>query len=75
MDKQALLKRITINPDIFGGKPIIRGHRLAVEHVLGMLEAGDTPEILLQEYPWLKRADIEACLVFDKQLKDKGMQG
>ena len=34
-----LLDRITVNPEIFGGKPIIRGRRLAVEHVLGMLAA------------------------------------
>jgi len=46
-----LLSRITVNPAIFGGKPIIRGRRLAVEHVLGMLAAGDTPESLLAEYP------------------------
>src|ERR1051325_11045061 len=43
-----LLTRITIDPKIFGGKPIIRGHRLAVEHVLGMLAAGDTPESILK---------------------------
>jgi uncharacterized protein (DUF433 family) len=42
-----LLARITVNPEIFGGKPIIRGRRLAVEHVLGMLAAGDTAETLL----------------------------
>jgi uncharacterized protein (DUF433 family) len=50
MDEQKLLERITVNPKIFGGKPIIRGRRLAVEHVLGMLAAGDTPELLLQVY-------------------------
>ena len=38
-----LLERITVNRDIFGGKPIIRGHRLAVEHVLGLPAAGDAP--------------------------------
>jgi uncharacterized protein (DUF433 family) len=43
MDEQQLLKRITVDPAIFSGKPIIRGRRLAVEHVLGMLAAGDTP--------------------------------
>jgi uncharacterized protein (DUF433 family) len=36
MDEQKLLERIPINPNIFGGKPIIRGRRLAVEHILGM---------------------------------------
>lgn len=37
MDENLLLQRITSDPKIFGGKPIIRGRRLAVEHVLGML--------------------------------------
>jgi uncharacterized protein (DUF433 family) len=55
MDEQQLLERITVNPSIFGGKPIIRGRRLAVEHVLGMLAAGDTPEILLQGYPLARK--------------------
>ncbi|MDQ3704762.1 MAG: DUF433 domain-containing protein [Chloroflexota bacterium] len=64
MDETQLLKRITRNPEIFGGKPIIRGRRLAVEHVLGMLAAGDTPEILLKEYPWLEAEDIQACLLY-----------
>lgn len=43
MNEQRLLERIVVNPHIFGGKPIIRGMRIAVEHVLGMLAAGDTP--------------------------------
>jgi uncharacterized protein (DUF433 family) len=64
MDEQALLKRITVKPKIFGGKPIIRGRRLAVEHVLGMLAAGDTADIILQGYPWLESEDIQACLVY-----------
>jgi uncharacterized protein (DUF433 family) len=52
MKEQKLLERITFNPQIFGGKPIIRGRRLAVEHILGMLAAGDTTETLLEAYPW-----------------------
>jgi uncharacterized protein (DUF433 family) len=60
--EEELLKRITIDPKIFGGKPIIRGRRLAVEHVLGMLAAGDTVETLLAGYPWLEPADVRACL-------------
>jgi len=59
--KQELLKRITFDPKIFGGKPIIRGRRLAVEHVLGQLAAGDSLEVLLQGYPWLEREDVLAC--------------
>ncbi len=68
MDEQALLQRITVNPKIFGGKPIIRGRRLAVEHVLGMLAAGDTVDTLLAGYPWLERDDIHACLVYARRL-------
>jgi uncharacterized protein (DUF433 family) len=68
MDEQVLLRRITINPEIFGGKPIIRGHRLAVEHVLGMLAAGDTSEMILQGYHWLEPEDIQACLVYARRL-------
>ncbi len=64
MNETDLLKRITVNPKIFGGKPIIRGRRLAVEHVLGMLAAGDTPETILEGYPWLEAEDIRACLVY-----------
>jgi len=59
-----LLERITFDPNIFGGKPIIRGRRLAVEHVLGQLAAGDSMEVLLQGYPWLERDDILACLEY-----------
>ena len=62
-----LLERITVNPAIFGGKPIIRGRRLAVEHVLAMLEAGDTPETILEGYPWLERDDIRACLAYARR--------
>ena len=68
MDETKLLERITVNPKIFGGKPIIRGRRLAVEHMLGMLAAGDTPEIILRGYPWLESEDIQACLVYARRL-------
>jgi uncharacterized protein (DUF433 family) len=64
MDENKLLERITYNPKIFGGKPIIRGRRLAVEHVLGMLASGDTVDTILQGYPWLEREDIQACLAY-----------
>ena len=66
--EDTLLKRITVNPRIFGGKPIIRGRRLAVEHVLGMLAAGDTPDTILQGYPWLEREDVQACLAYAHRL-------
>ncbi len=68
MDESKLLERINVNPKIFGGKPIIRGRRLAVEHVLGMLAAGDTTEIILEGYPWLEPEDVQACLVYAKRM-------
>jgi len=63
-----LLRRITFNPEIFAGKPIIRGRRLAVEHVLGMLAAGDSIEIILEGYPWLERQDVLACLAYARRV-------
>ncbi len=67
-DDHELLERITFDPKIFGGKPIIRGHRIAVEHVLGMLAAGDSIETILEGYPWLEREDILACLLYARRL-------
>lgn len=64
MERHELLKRITFNPDTYGGKAIIRGHRLAVQHVLEMLAAGDTPESLVAEYEWLEIDDVRACLLY-----------
>jgi uncharacterized protein (DUF433 family) len=68
MDEHKLLERITVNPRIFGGKPIVRGRRLAVEHVLAMMAAGDSPETILAGYPWLEREDILACLAYARRL-------
>ena len=68
MDEQRLLERITVNPKIFSGKPIVRGHRLAVEHVLGMLAAGDSTQTILQGYSWLEPEDIQACLLYARRL-------
>jgi len=55
------------DPRILGGKPIIRGHRIAVEHVPGMLAAGDTAEIIVSGYPWMEREDVLACLAYAKR--------
>ena len=68
MTEADLLARITVNPQIYGGKPIIRGMRMAVEHVLGMLAAGDTPQAILEAYPYLEHEDIQACFVFARRL-------
>ena len=68
MSENDLLTRITFHPKIFGGKPVIRGRRLAVEHVLGMLAAGDTTETLLNAYPWLEADDVRACLLYARKV-------
>jgi len=68
MSETELLKRITVNPGIFGGKPIIRGMRIAVEHILGMLAAGSTAESILEHYPYLEAEDIQAVLVYARRV-------
>jgi len=68
MNENQLLERITVNSRIFGGNPIIRGRRLAVEHVIGMLAAGDSSETILEGYPWLEREDVQACLVYARRM-------
>lgn len=63
-----LIRRITSDPAIFGGKPIVRGRRLAVEQVLEMLAAGDDIDTVLEGYPWLEREDVLACIEYAKRL-------
>lgn len=56
------LDRITIDPDICNGKPIIRGMRITAATVLEFLAAGESIEEILRQYPMLEREDIQACL-------------
>ncbi len=62
--KGDLLRRITNNPGIFGGKPIIRGMRFLVIDVLEMMANGMSKEQILEEHPILEAADIDACLLY-----------
>ena len=62
--EQELLDRTTVNPGIFGGKPIVRGMLMAVEHILGMLATGDTAQVILEEYPFLEPADFQAGILY-----------
>lgn len=59
-----LLGRIRTNPEIFGGKPIIRDLRISVELILSLLAQGETVENLLADYPGLEPEDIRACLAY-----------
>jgi len=68
---EELLERIAMNPRIMVGKPVIRGTRLTVEYILGLLAHGTTIEEILEEYPGLEKNDIYACLLFaSKTLQD-----
>ena len=64
MIEPRLLERIRSNPEIFGGKPIIRDLRISVELMLSLLAQGETPENLLADYPGLELDDIRACLAY-----------
>lgn len=64
MSNDDLLRRITVNKAIFGGKPIIRGMRISVEVILGFLAAGETVESILDNYPDLEPDDIRACFAY-----------
>ena len=59
-----VLNRITADPAIFGGKPIIRGMRISVELILSLLAQGEAPDAILDDYPDLEAADIQACLAY-----------
>ena len=65
--EDALLSRITIDPEICHGKPVIRRLRYPVESMLEYLAAGDSFEDLLEEFPDLERDDLRACLDFAAQ--------
>ncbi len=64
MRESALLARITIDPDQCGGRPCIRGMRVRVVDVLQLLAAGETPQDILAEYPYLEPDDIAASLLY-----------
>ena len=59
-----LLDRITIEPGKLGGKPCIRGIRIRVSDVLGLLARGLTPAEVLGQFPYLEPDDITACLEY-----------
>jgi uncharacterized protein (DUF433 family) len=61
---QQLLDRITLNPKVMAGKPVIKGTRLTVDYILNLLAHGATMEEILEEYENLTPEDIQACLLF-----------
>ena len=71
MSKQELLSRITTNPKIMVGKPIIRGLRITVDQILKTLAAGVNIKELLEDYLELEREDIEAALLYAAELVEE----
>lgn len=63
-DLDSLLRRITVRPDVFGGKPIIRDLRISVELIVSLLAQGVPVEDILGDYPGLEPDDIRACLAY-----------
>ena len=68
MNDMSLLKRITLNPEIMTGKPTIRNLRITAEQILKSLAAGIEEQELLDEYPELEPADIQAVLLYAAEL-------
>ncbi|MGD2250252.1 MAG: DUF433 domain-containing protein [Candidatus Methanofastidiosia archaeon] len=71
MEQKKLFDRIELNPKIMGGKPVIKGTRLTVQHILNLLAHGTTIDEILSEYPGLTPEDVQACLLYaSKTLED-----
>lgn len=65
MDESA---RIVLNPEVLAGKPVIRGTRLSVDFVIGLMADGWSEADILQNYPGLSRDDITACLAYARDV-------
>lgn len=64
-------ERITVDPEICGGKPCIRGTRFPVSRLLGLLASGETAESILQSYSYLELEDIQEALSYAAFLADE----
>lgn len=67
MEDSELLNRITADPNVMVGKPVVKGTRITVEWVLDLLGGGWTNEQILDQFPHLSLPDIHACLVFARE--------
>ena len=61
-------QRIVLDPKVLGGKPIVKGTRLAVEFVIDLLAQGWSEQEILKNYPGLEREDISACLRYATEI-------
>ena len=68
MERNELLKRISVDPRVCFGKPCIRGHRIWVSLVLDLLAAGTSVEEILEEYPQISREDVLACVAYGAEM-------
>ena len=68
MNREELLKRISIDPNICFGKPCIRGHRIWVSFILDLLASGMTQEQVLDEYEGITAGDIQACIAYGAEM-------
>jgi uncharacterized protein (DUF433 family) len=68
MDRERLLERISVDPNVCFGKPCIRGHRIWVSLVLSWLASGMTVNDVLAEYPQLEKEDVLACLAYGAEM-------
>jgi uncharacterized protein (DUF433 family) len=66
-----IFQRITVNPEVCGGKPSVRGLRFPVSRLLGLLAAGETQESILKSYPYLEAEDIQEALSYAAFLADE----
>jgi len=64
-------ERITRNPEILGGKPIVRGTRVPVYLIVDWVESGHTPEEIVEDYPDLTVEDVEAALAYAKAVQER----
>ncbi|MBI4082901.1 MAG: DUF433 domain-containing protein [Candidatus Lambdaproteobacteria bacterium] len=71
MGTDTLLERIAVDPAVLLGKPVIRGTRLSVEHVLGLLAGGWTFDAIQGSYPGLTAEDIRACIAYARRLVEE----
>ena len=75
MEKSKLLERITIDPKIMVGKPVIRGTRLSVQFIVGLLSQGASVEEIIDEYDGLTHEDVQACLLFASEALEDYFEG
>ncbi|MCL4207159.1 MAG: DUF433 domain-containing protein [Pirellulaceae bacterium] len=68
MEREQLLKRISIDPQVCGGNPCIRGHRIWVSLILDFLASGMSHEEILDNFPGIEPDDIRACLAYGAEM-------